>query len=369
MRRNILFLTLRVFSATGGIEKVCKLLGKALIDINSNEAELNILSSHDHSIEAHNNAFFPDSVFNGFTNNRIKFLLSCLKKGKNADLIIISHVNLLPIGWLIKKIFSKKKLVMIAHGIEVWSIPLGYKKKMLTVCDEIICVSEFTRQKISEITELKKVKLSVINNCIDPFLNNKKNDVTVDLLRKRYGVLPEEKIMFTLTRMDANERYKGYDRVIEAMSGLTKLFPTLKYVIGGSYDEAEKKYVDDIIQQFNLKEKVVFTGFIKNEELNDHFLMSDFYIMPSYGEGFGIVFVEAMYFGLPVIAGNKDGSVDALLNGQLGILVDPMSVEEIKSAIEKIMSDTEKYLPDNKLLLDNFGFQQFKNKWEKVILN
>jgi len=368
MSKNILFLTLRVFSATGGIEKVCKVLGKALREINPQKEQLCILSSHDSTSQSRNNPYFSDDIFTGFSNNRIKFLLHSLKKGINADVIIISHVNILPVVWLIKKIFSQKKIIMIAHGIEVWSIPLGYKKKMLLACDQIICVSEFTRQKVSEITELKKIKLSVINNCIDPFLNNQKSADATGLLRKRYGVLPKEKIMFTLTRMDANERYKGYDRVIEAMTGLTNFYPTLKYVIGGSYDDEEKKYVDDILQQFNLKDKVVFTGFIKNEELNNHFLMSDFYIMPSYGEGFGIVFIEAMYFGLPVIAGNKDGSVDALLNGELGILIDPMNVEEIKSAIEMVMKDSEKYIPDNKLLLDNFGYQQFKNKWEKVIL-
>ena len=369
MSKNILFLTLRVFSATGGIEKVCKILGKALREINPQKEQLCILSSHDSTSQSRNNPYFSDDIFTGFSNNRIKFLLQSLKKVINADVIIISHVNILPVAWLIKKIFSQKKIIMIAHGIEVWSIPLGYKKKMLLACDVIICVSEFTRQKVSEITELKKVKLSVINNCIDPFLNNHKSTDAIGLLRKRYGVLPEEKIMFTLTRMDANERYKGYDRVIEAMAGLTNLYPTLKYVIGGSYDETEKIYIDEILHKFNMKDKVVFTGFIKNEELKDHFLMSDLYIMPSYGEGFGIVFIEAMYFGLPVIAGNKDGSVDALLNGELGILVDPMNVEEIKSAIEKVMKDTGKYIPDNKLLLDNFGYQQFKNKWEKVILN
>ncbi len=369
MSKNVLFLTLRIFSATGGIEKVCKILGKALQEINPQKEQLCILSSHDSTIQSRNNPYFSDDIFAGYSNNRLKFLLQSVKKGINADVIIISHVNILPVAWLIKKLFSQKKIIMIAHGIEVWSIPLGYKKKMLSACDEIICVSEFTRQKVSEITELKKVTLSVINNCIDPFLNNKKSVEAIGLLRKKYKILPDDKIMFTLTRMDANERYKGYDRVIEAMAGMTNLYPTLKYVIGGSYDEAEKKYVDNILEQFNLKEKVIFTGFIKNEELNDHFLMSDFYIMPSYGEGFGIVFIEAMYFGLPVIAGNKDGSVDALLNGKLGILVDPMNVEEIKSAIENVMNDSEKYLPDSKLLLDHFGYQQFKNNWEKVILN
>ena len=368
MSRNILFLTLRVFSATGGIEKVCKILGRVLTQTNKH-SKIRILSSHDSSEDALNNPYFSDYIFTGFNNNRIKFFLSSFKEGKKADVIIISHINLLPVAWLIKKIFSQKKMIMIAHGIEVWSMPLGYKKKMLSVCDEIICVSEFTKQQIAKISELNKVKLSVINNCIDPFLSNQKSNDSISILRERYSLLPEEKVMFTLTRMDANERYKGYDRVIQAISGLINRYPTLKYVIGGSYDETEKKYIDDILQQLKMEDKVVFTGFIKNDELNDHFLMSDFYIMPSYGEGFGIVFVEAMYFGLPVIAGNKDGSVDALLNGKLGILVDPMNVNEIQSAIESVLLNPSSYIPDSNLLLENFGYQQFKNKWEKVILN
>jgi glycosyltransferase involved in cell wall biosynthesis len=369
MSRNILFLTLRVFSATGGIEKVCKILGKALSHINSQKGELCILSSHDSSNDAQHNPYFSEKIFTGHNNNRINFLLNSLKKARNADIIIISHVNILPIAWLIKKCFSNKKLIMIAHGIEVWSMPLGYKKKMLAACDEIICVSEFTKQQISKISELKLVKLTVINNCIDPFLNNQKSSEAITNLRTRYGILPEEKVMFTLTRMDANERYKGYDRVIEAMAKLTNKYPSLKYVIGGSYDEAEKKHIDEVLQKFEMSEKVIFTGFIKNEELNNHFLMSDYYIMPSYGEGFGIVFIEAMYFGLPVIAGNKDGSVDALMNGKLGILVDPMNVSEIQVAIEKLLIATKKYIPDNTLLLDNFSYEQYTNKWEKVILN
>jgi phosphatidylinositol alpha-1,6-mannosyltransferase len=350
MSRNILFLTLRVFSATGGIEKVCKILGKALFQINSQKGQVCILSSHDSSKEAKDNPYFSDLYFTGYNNKRINFLLNSLKKARHADVIIISHVNILPIAWLIKKCFSNKKLIMIAHGIEVWSMPLGYKKKMLAACDEIICVSEFTKQQISKISELNQVKLSVINNCIDPFLSNIKSNDSINKLRSRYGILSDEKVMFTLTRMDASERYKGYDRVIEAMAKLTHKYPSLKYVIGGSYDEAEKKYIDEILQKFQMNGKVVFTGFIKNEELNDHFLMSDFYIMPSYGEGFGIVFVEAMYFGLPVIAGNKDGSVDALMNGKLGILVDPMNVNEIQLAIEKLLIETEKYIPDLSLI-------------------
>jgi len=60
--------------------------------------------------------------------------------------------------------------------------------------------------------------------------------------------------------------------------------------------------------------------------------------MPSKGEGFGIVFLEALSCGKPVIAGNKDGSVDAVLNGKLGVLVDPDDVAEIGEAIIRVLS-------------------------------
>ena len=60
--------------------------------------------------------------------------------------------------------------------------------------------------------------------------------------------------------------------------------------------------------------------------------------MPSNGEGFGIVFLEAMACGKPVLAGNKDGSVDPVLNGQLGVLVDPDDVPAIARELELILT-------------------------------
>jgi glycosyltransferase involved in cell wall biosynthesis len=77
-------------------------------------------------------------------------------------------------------------------------------------------------------------------------------------------------------------------------------------------------------------------GFIKEEELAQHFLLAGTYIMPSQNEGFGIVFIEAAFYGLNVVAGNMDGSKDALLNGQLGFLVNPNESREISQAILKL---------------------------------
>jgi glycosyltransferase involved in cell wall biosynthesis len=366
--KSILFLSLRIFSATGGIEKVCRIFGKALFEITfSGNCSLEIYSSHDASIQATNNAYFPSEYFRGFGNKRLEFLIASFRKGIKSDVVILSHINLLPIGWLIKSFSPNTKLVMLAHGIEVWSLPLGIKKKMLGSCDEILCVSQFTKDEMIKLHGGDSKKYTVLNNCLDPFLPvlSKPNDSND--LRKKYGFKPFDKILFTLTRMDATERYKGYDRVLQATALLINEIPDLKYIIGGSYDKIEKKKIDELIIELGLKDNVVITGFIPDENLKDYFLMSDVYVMPSYNEGFGIVFIEAMYYGLPVIAGNKDGSVDALLNGKLGTLIDPMDIEGLKNAIEYNFEHTNKAKVDTDVLLANFGYEVYKEKINGIL--
>ena len=116
-----------------------------------------------------------------------------------------------------------------------------------------------------------------------------------------------------------------------------------------------------------MQDLVVLPGYIADQSLEAHFATSDIYIMPSRKEGFGIVFIEAMYYGLPVIAGNLDGSTDALLNGELGQLVKPDNVAEIEVAITNIINNKRAYTPSQKLLLANFSYDKYKQTLNEAI--
>ena len=367
MHNNVLFLTLKVFSATGGIEKVCRVAGKSVYEMTlTRPFTAQVFCMHDKQTDADDNKYFPSEMFRGFGTRKIKFIYAAIKRARKSEVVLLSHINLLLVGWLIKKIFPSVKIVLFAHGIEVWGSLSRTRKMMINCCDEFICVSNYTKQRIIELHNIPEDKCKVLNNCLDPFLALPDQEMRDKKLLARFGFEITDKVLFTLTRISVKDRYKGYDKVMNAMVELKDKYPGIRYLIAGSYEADEKRFMDEQIKQLGLDGRVVMAGYVPDEELSAYFSLADLYIMPSMKEGFGIVFIEAMYYGLPVIAGNMDGSVDALCNGKLGILVDPYNPGEIKASIEKLLNDKAAYLPDHTLLMDQFGYEAYKYKLGKL---
>jgi glycosyltransferase involved in cell wall biosynthesis len=365
---RVLFLTLKVFSATGGIEKVCRVAGKALYeDSLEGNISLRLMSLHDAQSDADENKYFPSELFSGHDNRRFPFIREALSAGRKADVILLSHINLLPVAWMIKKVSPKTRILLFAHGIEIWGDLRTVTERLLSCVDKFLCVSEFTKSTIHQVHHIYREKCEIVNNCLDPFLPFPGEKIKSPELLAKYGFAAGDTIVFTLTRLSSKDRYKGYDRVLEALAMINSTASqSLRYIVGGSYDAAEKRTVDEVVQRLGLEDRVVIAGYIPDQELAEHFKLADIYVMPSTKEGFGIVFIEAMYYGLPVIAGNADGSVDALLNGRVGILVTPDSVPEITEAIEKIIQNKNAYVPDRAMLMENFGYESYKRKFKNI---
>ncbi len=355
-----------MFSATGGIEKVCRVAGKALYEYGLHHTvPVRILSMHDGVEAAAGNPYFPAEMFRGFYAEKVKFMKAAVEAGKGSKTVVLSHINLLAAGWLIKKISPATQIILLAHGIEIW-YPLSKRKlMMLQSCDKIISVSNYTCEKIKKLHKLSDEKCSVLNNCIDPFLKRQLTGARSEKLCKQYGILQEDIILFTLTRLSKKDRYKGYVHVLEAIGASAN--PKLKYLLAGSYDETEEAFVKNKAAGLGLQNRLILVGFVPDEHLADYFSLADIYVMPSAKEGFGIVFVEAMFYGLPVIAGNADGSADALLQGKLGLLIPPDDTAEIVKAVEKIVENRNKYIPDQQLLKEHFSYEAYKRKLENFL--
>ena len=277
--------------------------------------------------------YLPAKNFKGFGTNKLAFALKAIRSSLKFNVIILSHINLASVGMIIKLLNPGCKVWLIAHGIEVWRPLSSTKKQFLKRCDKIICVSNYTQQQMIKWHKVDKSVCQVLNNAIDPFMKLPECFTKPQHLIDRYQLNNNYPIIFTLTRMASTEKNKGYEQVINAVSRLKSTFPHIKYVLSGQYDQLEQARISKLLVDYDLTEQVILTGFIKETELADHFLMADLFVLPSKKEGFGIVFIEALALGLPVICGNADGSIDAIRNGELGKAVNADDADELFNCI------------------------------------
>jgi len=334
MPRKIILLSLQTFSTTGGIQKMTRTLAHSLDHISRQEEwDFKLWSLYDSRYDLMAQ-YLPHENYVGFSRSKVKLGLNTLIKATKADIVILSHVNLALIGLIIKLLNPKCRLWMVAHGIEVWR-PLTFAKRKFVklFCDKLICVSNYTKNQMIQWHQVNPAKCIVLNNVVDPFIIHPDEFEKPEYLLNRYSLTAENQIIFTLTRLASSEQYKGYEQVIKAVARLKERFPKIKYILSGQYDSTEEARIKELIKVCDVQDQVILTGFLNEKELADYFLLADLFVLPSRKEGFGIVFIEALACGLPVICGNADGSVDAIRNGELGTAINVNDLDELESTI------------------------------------
>jgi phosphatidylinositol alpha-1,6-mannosyltransferase len=334
MSKKIVLLTLQTFSSTGGIQKMTRTLAYSLYNISKQKNwSFKLWSVYDSRYDLMDQ-YLSTENFMGFGRNKMRLGLKTLNTATKSDIVILSHVNLALLGLIIKFINPKCQLWLVAHGIEVWR-PLSVVKKMFVkrYCDKVICVSSFTKKQMIYWHNSDPDKCIVLNNAVDPFIQLPEVFAKPEYLLNRYSLTASNQVIFTLTRLASSEQYKGYEQVIKAVSRIKIKFPNIKYILSGQYDSTEETRIKDLINSYQVNEQVILTGFLNEKELADHFLLADLFVLPSKKEGFGIVFIEALACGLPVICGNADGSIDAIRNGELGTSINVDDLDELEKSI------------------------------------
>lgn len=289
----------------------------------------------------------------------ISAVIKSIAMNPKFDLIICGHINLLPVAFLCKAIL-RKPLILVVHGIDAWQ-PTRSKLSNLLVrnIDAFISVSKLTGRRFVQWTNLKNKKEFILPNCVEAgrFGPAPKSQA----LLNRYG-LHDKKVLMTLGRLVSKERAKGFDEVIEVLPDILTEVPNIAYLIAGN--GPDRKRLAEKAERLGISDKVVFAGMITEDEKADHYRLADAYVMPSKGEGFGIVLLEAMACGIPTVGSRKDGSREALRDGMLGILVDPDSREEIKAGISEALSRPRGIIPDG---LDYFSPGNFEQRLHGLI--
>ncbi len=154
--------------------------------------------------------------------------------------------------------------------------------------------------------------------------------------------LKNKRVILTVARLDL---HKGHDLVIKVLPRVLEKFLDVYYYIIG--EGPERTYLENLVSERNLKERVIFVGYVSEEEMIEFYQTCEIFVMPSREiradlvEGFGITLVEAAACEKVAIGGRSGGVINAVFDGTSGILIDPQSEEELFLVLDKFLSDKE----------------------------
>ena len=242
------------------------------------------------------------------------------------DAIFCGHLNAAPLAGALAR-FTGKPLWVQLHGIEAWEPREGAARRAVESARLVTAVSRYTRARLLAWSDLDPARARVLSNTFEPMPASEVDPAT---LAARHG-LENRRVILTVGRLAPGEQYKGHDRIIAAMPEVLRRAPDAAYLVAGSGGDLER--LRELAGKAGVAGSVVFAGQVAESELAGYFRLARVFAMPSTGEGFGIVFLEAVAAGVPVVAGNVDGSVDALADGALGTLVDPRDGVGLADAI------------------------------------
>lgn len=362
-----------IFEFKGGIQVYSDFLLKALICL-SPQSQYRVFIKHDTQ---------PSSTFSEFNNLGFHFAgtvplffrtwffaAQILWYGcwQPPHLIIATHLNFTVASYWLKRLLGIPYWG-VAHGVEAWDIQRPALKKALHYADRIIAVSHYTRDRLLKEQNLDPDKVSLLPNTFDS------NRFTISpkpqKLLRRYCLSVDLPIILTVARLDKKEQYKGYDRIIKALPNIRARLPNVRYILVGQGNDRPR--IEKLIEQLNLQDCVTLAGFIPDDELVEHYNLCDVFAMPSQGEGFGIVYLEALACGKPVLGGNQDGAIDALCNGELGALVDPNNVDLIAKTLIQILQGTYAnpllYKPAilRQKVIELYGFESYEKSLSQLV--
>jgi len=271
----------------------------------------------------------------GFSRSKIKFVLQALRLARqNPRIVVAAHPNLaVPARWM-KKVSPATKTIVLCHGVEVWKPLHRRRRAALLAADVVLAPSTYTAEKLRSAQGVGAEKIRVIPWPIGTeMLKLSENSSNLPLPKG----FPAGRVILTVGRWAAAERYKGVDNLVRAMPQLLIPFPDLQLVAVGGGDDLPR--LKTIAAELGVTSSVHFLEGISRRHLAACYARAEIFALPSTGEGFGIVFLEAMAFSLPVVGAPAGGVTDLVQDEVNGLLVPRAGVPALVETLSRILRD------------------------------
>jgi glycosyltransferase involved in cell wall biosynthesis len=256
------------------------------------------------------------------------------------ELVIAAHISVAPLAQVIEK-YTKIPYWLVLHGIEAWGKLPPAKRRALGDAARYVTLTRFTL----DATVLRHALGNPAAVLLPPPVEVRAHRASGNS-GASHTAAP---MVLTVGRLAAAERYKGHDIMLEAWPTVLRRVPGAEYWIVGDGDD--RKRLESRAQELGIAESVRFTGALTGDQLSEAYERCSIFAMPArtelqgeapQGEGFGIVFLEAMAHGKPVVGPRNGAPAEFIRSDEHGLLVDPSDRAEIAQALIGLLGDPER---------------------------
>ena len=254
---------------------------------------------------------------------RLRFLLQGVNaaRGTNPDLVVVCHLRMLPVA--LPLILRGAQGVTFLHGVECWK-PLSRRDRQLLMrTDLLLPISACTR---SRFLAANPSFATMATRLCPPGV----------VMLPPPAVEPVPGRALVVGRLWSEERYKGHDAMIDVWPAVRHACPSASLVVVGDGDDRGR--LEARVRDEGLTGAIHFTGLISRDALRRQFGEAQVFVLPSSGEGFGIVFLEAMRAARPCVAGNG-APAEIVVDGVTGRVIDPQDREALTATLIGLLND------------------------------
>ncbi len=275
---------------------------------------------------------------------------------------LFNHVGIARAQRLIPS-FIRRPYAVLLCGIEVWDPALtADRKSTLRHASTRIAISELTAGRV----RASHPDIGPIVAC--PLALLPKESITSATDAALVALVNDQSVLI-VGRMSSSERYKGHDELLECWSEVLRVVPDAQLIVAGRGDDLER--LQSKAGELGLQNHVVFTGFVSEETLEALRKRVAVFAMPSRGEGFGLVYLEAMRAGMPCIGGTDDAGPEVIVDGETGICVNPANKTALANAVILLLTTPSLRAAyaaaGRKRFLSSFTFERFCERLAPIL--
>lgn len=335
------------FTIGGGIAAVNRLAIKAMAEQEDIDCRLTVLALHEPAGIGPDPFYFKprQGIWKPFAGNMFRFTMEAWRcaLSKKYDLILSDMVGIASVLTPLS-IFGLCSYVAWCFGLEVSGKFLSLRHRFaLTNARKLLAISPTTRQNVAQ--RFPKLNIITCELALDPKITFRNMDLVSNDPVQLRPVSGDERLVgpkaiLCVGRLWSNQRHKGQDALIKAMPAILKSVPEAQLILAGGGDLHDEYAL--LAERCGVADCVFLTGFISDEILSQLYKACYLFAMPSKGEGFGLVYLEAMNWSKPCLGGKLDAARDVIVDNQTGLLLDePHNPEQIARAVISLFSNPQ----------------------------